>query len=155
MKWIGASAELVMDHPADAVWAFVSNVENFGRWADAVENPRWTSEVEHGVGSTYESEYVWSGKTSHVEYEVTAFEPPAKFSSKTTAGRYPYQGTITIETVDGGTKVTHDMMAGSDGAITAFMFTYLGGLLRPMMRKRLLKELETMEEEIGRDAESA
>ena len=152
MKWIGASAELVMDHPADAVWAFVSNVENFGRWADAVENPRWTSEVEHGVGSTYESEYVWSGKTSHVEYEVTAFEPPMKFSSRTTAGRFPYQGTITIERVEGGTKVTHDMMAGSDGAITAFMFTYLGGFLRPMMRKRLLKELETMEEEIGRDA---
>ena len=154
MKWIGASAELVMDQPVEAVWAFVSNVENFGRWVDAVENPRWTSEGERGVGSTYESEYVWSGKTSHVEYEVTAFEPPAKFSSKTTAGRYPYQGAITIETVDGGTKVTHDMMAGSDGAITAFMFTYLGGFLRPMMRKRLLKELETMSDEIGRDSES-
>ena len=48
-----------------------------------------------------------------------------------------------------------DMMAGSDGAITAFMFTYLGGLLRPMMRSRLLKELETMSDEIGRDAASA
>ena len=151
MKWIGASAELVMDHPVEAVWDFVSNVENFGRWVDAVQAPRWTSEGERGVGSTYESEYVWSGKTSHVEYEVTAFEPPMKFGSRTTAGRYPYQGTITIEAVDGGTKVTHDMMAGSDGAITAFMFTYLGGLLRPMMRKRLLKELQTMGEEIGRD----
>ncbi len=152
MKWIGASAELVMDHPVEAVWDFVSNVENFGRWADAVQEPRWTSEGERGVGSTYESEYVWSGKTSHVEYEVTAFEPPMKFGSRTTAGRYPYQGTITIEAVDGGTKVTHDMMAGSDGAFTEFMFTYLGGLLRPMMRKRLLKELQTMGEEIGRDA---
>ena len=151
MKWIGASAELVMDHPVEAVWDFVSNVENFGRWVDAVQAPRWTSEGERGVGSTYESEYVWSGKTSHVEYEVTAFEPPMKFGSRTTAGRYPYQGTITIEAVDGGTKVTHDMMAGSDGAITAFMFTYLGGLLRPMIRKRLLKELQTMGEEIGRD----
>ena len=152
MKWIGASAEHVMDHSVESVWEFVSNIENFGRWADAVKNPRWTSEGERGVGSTYESEYVWSGKTSHVEYEVTAFEPPMKFGSRTTAGRFPYQGTITIEPVEGGTKVTHDMMAGSDGAITAFMFTYLGGLLRPMMRKRLLKELETMEEEIGRDA---
>ena len=152
MKWIGASAELVMGHSVEAVWEFVSNIENFGRWADAVQEPKWTSEGERGEGSTYESEYVWSGKTSHVEYEVTAFEPPMKFGSRTTAGRFPYQGTITIEPVEGGAKVTHDMMAGSDGAITAFMFTYLGGLLRPMMRKRLLKELETMEEEIGRDA---
>ena len=154
MKWIGATTEHVMDHSVEEVWEFISNIENFGRWADAVQNPRWTSEGERGVGSTYESEYVWSGKTSHVEYEVTAFEPPVKFSSKTTAGRYPYQGTIMIEPVDGGTKVTHDMMAGSDGAITAFMFTYLGGFLRPMMRKRLLKELETMSDEIGRDSES-
>ena len=154
MKWIGATTEHVMGHSVEEVWEFVSNIENFGRWADAVQNPRWTSEGERGVGSTYESEYVWSGKTSHVEYEVTAFDPPVKFSSKTTAGRYPYQGTIMIEPVDGGTKVTHDMMAGSDGAITAFMFTYLGGFLRPMMRKRLLKELETMSDEIGRDSES-
>ena len=154
MKWIGASAELVMDHPVDAVWEFVSNVENFGRWADAVQEPRWTSEGERGVGSTYESEYVWSGKTSHVEYEVTEYEQPVKFGSRTTAGRYPYQGTITIEPVEGGTRVTHDMLAGSDGAITAFMFTYLGWLLRPMMQSRLLKELETMRDEIGGDAVS-
>ena len=44
MKWIGASTELVMDHPVESVWEFVSNIENFGRWADGVEEPRWTSE---------------------------------------------------------------------------------------------------------------
>ena len=44
------------------------------------------------------------------------------------------------------------MMAGSDGAITAFMFTYLRPLLRPLMRKRLLKELQAMSDEIRKDA---
>ena len=63
---------------------------------------------------------------------MTEFEPLVRFASRTTAGRFPYQGTISIEQVDGGTKVTHDMMAGSDGAITAFMFTYLRPLLRPL-----------------------
>ncbi len=155
MKWLGASGEVVMDHPVEAVWEFVSNIENFERWVDAVQEPRWTSEGERGMGSTYESEYLWSGKTSHVAYEVTAFEPPSKFASRTTEGRYPYQGTITIEAVEGGTKVTHDMMAGSDGAITAFMFTVLAGLLRPMMRKRLVAELEVMDAEIGKDAGAA
>ena len=155
MKWIGASAEVVMSHPVEAVWEFVSNIENFGRWVDAVQEPRWTSEGERGVGSTYESEYLWSGKTSHVAYEVTAFEPMEKFASRTTEGRYPYQGAITIEAVEGGTKVTHDMMAGSDGAITAFMFTVLAGLLRPMMRKRLVAELEVMDAEIGKDVATA
>ena len=29
MKWIGASTELVMDHPVEWVWEFVSNIENF------------------------------------------------------------------------------------------------------------------------------
>ena len=152
MKWIGASAELVMDHPVEAVWEFVSNIENFGRWAEGVEGPRWTSEGERGVGSTYESKYTYAGKTHEVEYEVTEFRAPVRFGSKTTAGPFPYQGTITIEKVDGGTKVTHDMMAGSDGAITAFMFTYLRPLLRPLMRKRLLKELQAMSDEIRKDA---
>lgn len=152
MKWIGASAELVMDHPVEAVWEFVSNIENFGRWVDAVQEPRWTSDGERGVGSTYESKYLWAGKTEMVEYEVTEFEPPLKFGTRTTAGRYPYQGTTTIEAVEGGTKVTHDMMAGSDGAITAFMFTYLRIFLRPLMRKRLVKELQVMSDEIRADA---
>lgn len=71
MKWLGASAEYVMDHPVGAVWAFVSNVENFGKWAEGVEEPRWTSGGERGVGSTYESKYVYVGKTHEIEYEVT------------------------------------------------------------------------------------
>jgi len=46
------------------------------------------------------------------------------------------------------------MMAGSDGAITAFMFTVGGVFFRPMMRKRLRKELETMSQEIEKDSQS-
>ena len=37
MKWIGASAEHVMGHSVESVWEFVSNIENFGRWADVVQ----------------------------------------------------------------------------------------------------------------------
>ena len=155
MKWLGASAEYVMDHPAEAVWEFVSNVENFGRWADGVQEPRWTSEGERGVGSTYASAYAYAGKTHEVEYEVTVFDPPLMFGSRTTSGPFPYRGTITIEPTPGGAKVTHDMMAGSDGKFTEFMFTRLGWLLRPLMRKRLRKELQAMSDEIAKDASIA
>ncbi len=156
MKWLGASAELTMSHSVEAVWEFVSNVENFGRWADGVREPQWTSEGERGVGSTYSSKYVYAGKTSDVEYEITSFEPPNKLGSRTTAGPFPYQGTISIESVEDGTKVVHDMMAGSDGAFTEFMFKYFGRLmLRPLMRKRLRKELHAMSDEIGRDTATA
>ena len=155
MKWLDASVVSAMDHPVEAVWEFVSNVENMGRWVKEVEGPRWTSDGERGVGSTFESKYEYGGKTQDMDYEVTVYDPPTKFGIRTTAGRFPYRGILTIESVDGGTKVTHDMMAGSDGAITAFMFTIGGALLRPMMRRRLRKELETMSEEIRKDASSA
>lgn len=153
MKWLGASAEYVMDHPVEAVWDFVSNVENNDRWVEGVLAPRWTSDGEPTVGSTYESKYKYAGKTHDVEYEVTAYEPPRKFGSRTTSGPFPYDGAITMQAVDGGTKVTHEMMAGSDGAFTEFMFTALGWLLRPMVRKRLRKEIETMSEEIRKAAD--
>ncbi len=154
MKWLDASADYVMDYPAQVVWEFVSNVENMGRWIKEVKEPNWTSEYESGLGSTFASQYEYAGKTHDLEYEVIAYEPPTKFATKTTAGRFPYQGTITIKSVDGKTKVTHDMMAGSDGAITAFMFTVGAAFFRPMMRKRLRKELETMSEEIRKGASS-
>lgn len=54
--------------------------------------------------------------------------------------------------MNGGTKVTHDMMAGSDSAITALIFACLGPFIRPMMRKRLLKELRTMGDAIRANA---
>ena len=152
MKWLGVSAEYVMDHPVEAVWEFVSNEENNERWVNGVLAPRWTSDGERAVGSTYESRYEYAGKTHDVEYEVTAYDPPSVFGSRTTSGPFPYAGTIKIQAVDGGTKVTHEMMAGSDGAFTEFMFTALGWLLRPMMRKRVRKEIETMGEEIRKDA---
>ena len=67
-----------MDHPVESVWEFVSNIENFGRWSEGVEEPRWTSEGERGVGSTYGSKYTYAGKTHEVEYEVTEFAPPCE-----------------------------------------------------------------------------
>ena len=92
MKWIGASTELVMDHPVEWVWEFVSNIENFGRWADGVEEPRWTSEGERGVGSTYESKYAYAGKTHEVEYEVTEFRAASEVRFPHHRGAVPVSG---------------------------------------------------------------
>ena len=151
MKWLNVLADHVMDHPADAVWDFVSNVENMGRWVKDVKGPRWTSEGERGVGSTFESGYEYGGKTHELKYEVTGFRPPTEFATRTTGGCFPHQSTITVESVDGETKVTHDMMAGSDGVVTAFMFAVGGAFFKLMMRRRVLQESETMSEEIGKD----
>jgi len=41
MKWLGMSADYVMAHPIEAVWEFVSNVENMGRWVEGVKEPKW------------------------------------------------------------------------------------------------------------------
>ena len=58
------------------------------------------------------------------------------------------------ESVEGGTKVTHDIMAGSDGVFTAVMFTVMGPLLKPIMRKQLRRELESMNAEIAKGADA-
>ena len=51
MKWIGASTELVMDHPVESVWEFVSNIENFrddGQTVSRSRDGRRRESVESG-----------------------------------------------------------------------------------------------------------
>ena len=68
-----AAAEIVVNKPIQDVWAFVSNIENMDRWVKGVTEPKWTSEGEMGVDSTFASKYTYRNKTFDIVYSVTAF----------------------------------------------------------------------------------
>ncbi len=72
---------------------------------------------------------------------VTAFEPPHRFSVKSTSGPFPYEGVVTLEAQGNATGMTNTLDAGSDSWATSVIFTLFGLLIRPMMRRRLHKEL--------------
>ena len=141
-----ASASIIIDKLIDAVFAFAANVENMDKWVIGVTEPRRTSDGAFGVGSTFFSKYTYGGKTSDINYVVTAHEPPRRHAVKATSGPFPFEGTIDLEPAGNGTKITNTIDAGSDSTATSVIFFLCGPVLRVMMRKQLRKELEGLKQ---------
>ena len=74
-----------------------------------------------------------------------------KLTVRSTSGPFPFEGTLTLEPVQGGTRLKNEITAGSDSGCTSFLFTVFPWLLRPMMRGRLRKELNLLKEVIERE----
>lgn len=96
---------VVIDRPAEEVFAFVANIEKQAEWAGPVLESRQTSEGPLGVGTTYTQVTHMLGRQVDANFEVTEYEPNRKLSSKTTSGPVDIQMTFTLEAVDGGTQV--------------------------------------------------
>ncbi len=96
---------VVINRPAEEVFAFMADIEKQALWAGPVSESRQTSEGPLGVGTTYTQVTHLLGRRMESNFEVTEYEPNRKFSSKTTSGPMEIQSTLTVEAADGGTKV--------------------------------------------------
>ena len=139
-----ASTSITIDRPVEQAFAFVADPETMYRWVIGVTQPKRTSEGEFGLGSTFDSKYTYRGKTFDVSYLATEFEPPTRYGFKSTAGPFPSEGLIELETAGTRTRVAFTIDAGSDSVATTVIFALFGPLIRMLMRRHLHKELEAL-----------
>jgi carbon monoxide dehydrogenase subunit G len=109
MTIIEASIEI--NHPVEAVYAFLTNLENL-----KAQNPGITSVTLNGpfaVGTHYTIKGQVMGRDFSTENEIVALEPNKKFGTKTLAAppASPVTNTYTLEASGSGTKLTTSMDA--------------------------------------------
>ena len=145
MANIVASGSGTINKPAMTVWDFLVDPATLHFWVKDVKKPGiWidggTPEV---VGSKYRIDYEYGRKTNEIIFEVTSSEPGKKFGVNTVEGPYPITADYDlVESSDGkSTDVSFTMNARSDSKFTAVMFAITGWIAKPMMRRRLGKEL--------------
>ena len=138
------SAELIINKGIEDVWAYVSDFGKMEEWVEGVSDGAQVSEGDLEVGAKLRSKYRYRGKTVDVEYEVTEFNPPSRFSAKSTEGPFPFEILIELTTYVGSTRVTNTIDAGSDSVMTNIVSYLLGSFVRKSMNRRMLKELETL-----------
>ena len=136
-----ATASIFVDRPISAVWSFVADVANMESWVNGVSDLVRTSEGELGIGSTFQSNYTYAGKTHPVTYVITEFDPPNCITMRSTSGPFPFEGSTELHEEAEGTRVFNTIDAEPTNAFLTVWFAMLGVVLKLMMRRQLRKEL--------------
>jgi uncharacterized membrane protein len=125
--------------PAEAVFAYLSNVENDPKWQPSVVAAKMTSEGPPGVGSTGVHRVKFMGMTDEYGWEVTEFEEPKRIAWRLTSGPLTGRMSYAVDAGDDGATVAIQMEGEFHGLRR--LLTPLAG---PMGRKQTRDDLANL-----------
>ena len=138
MTDITTTAEI--ERPATVVFDFVADMANNPQWQQGQQRCEWTSEPPHGIGSTYDQEARFLGKTVTSSFEVTEFEPGRLIRIVSTAGTMPIDVTRTVEALGDQRCRVSARVQGDPPRV----FRLLGPLLDKMVSRNVAKDYERL-----------
>lgn len=118
---IKTEVAVIIQRPIEEVFAYVTDVANFPRWAGAVVvESRQTSPGPLGVGTTFVqvNRFLLLRFTS--QFTVKVYRPPSEFVYQTTAGLFQFTGHYTFAPVAGGTRFLSRDRAVPGGPLKLF-----------------------------------
>lgn len=109
-----AEFSVVINRPVEDVFAVISNPNNNPKWQSGTLEGKQTSPGPIGVGTTVRFVRMFLGRRIENEQEITEFEPNRRFAAKGTKP-FPGQMSVTVERIEGGTRVRATMEAEPSG----------------------------------------
>ena len=146
-----ATASLRIDRSADEVFSYVTDVSRMPEWVSGVRDARLVSD-RMGLGAKYV--VVYTGMTrrpAEMEVEVTDFERPRLFGSRTTRGPFEFEGRIEVVD-DGDATVVTSTARATDDLATRVVWTLLGWLITKPWMARVGTELENLAAAMDRNS---
>ena len=124
---------VVINRPIEEVFDFMADIENAPQWRSGlVEVKKLSDELVVGAKATEVLQFL--GRRMETTYEITEYEPNKKFSFKTTSGPVPMEGGFTVESAEGGTKVTFKIQGEAGGFFK---------LAEPILARMVRRQVET------------
>jgi carbon monoxide dehydrogenase subunit G len=125
-----ASNEVTIERPPEAVFDFLANAENDGRWRSGVLSIERQS--GEGVGTRYRQLVKGpGGRRAKANIEITELEPGRRIGFRTTSGPVRPTGRYELEPSNGGTRVRLTLSAE------------LGGLKRMLLSNAVGRAMTT------------
>lgn len=139
---------VLVNSSTEKVWAFITNVENYDKWApDAIE-PKQTSEGPFGLGTTFSLKFKMGRRLYDISGEVTEFAPPSHMALRHKGGPFAMQEWFDIKAANAGAMMTHKVsLVPENGALRA-LFTLAGPVLRLAMKGQMNKELRALKQHV-------
>ena len=105
-----------IDRPREEVFAFLVDFDRAAEWAPEITRVEMLTGGPLRVGSRYR-EMRWTSKgESHIDMEVTAFDPPGRYSAAFDAGGYHATFNYMFTPDGDGTRVEMSCIVRADGA---------------------------------------
>ena len=125
------TASIEIEQPAAEVFAYVADFEQNPTWQGGMRSCRWTSEPPLRVGSTYDQQASFLGRSINSSFVVTALEPGASITIETTESTFPITVTRAVEAISETSCRVSATVDGGPGGVLAV----LGVLMRPLAQR--------------------
>lgn len=124
---IEVTVDIAVDRPPGEVFAYWSDWTNNPTWQSGMRSCTWTSEPPLRVGSTYDQEASFLGRTIRTPFEVTEHEPGRRVRIRSTGGPLPLDITRQVEPLASGGTRLHATIRGEPSGLM--------GLLEPLTQR--------------------
>ena len=118
--------------PPDEVFAFISDFANNPQWQNGMKSCTWTSDPPLRLGSTYDQEASFLGRSILSQFEVIAYEPGKMVKATSPAGTFPITFTRSVEPHGDGTRVKALIEGDASG-----VFKLAEPLMAPLVRRSI------------------
>lgn len=125
---------VVIARPPQEVFDFLAEFKNLSVYDAFVSVSGQVGDGPPGLGTRGWGTTRFMGQQSDWTVEYTEFEPPRRMVSRTVEGTRDVTATFTLETADGGTRVTERLEAGAMGG-------FLDKLPEPLVNRLLGRSL--------------
>jgi len=126
---------VVINLPAEEIFAYVSNFENLVEWSGAVISIRKTSPGSLDVGARMESTIRFLGRWLNMTYEIVEYEPCRHLAFKSISGVAPCFFCYQFEQVEGNrTNFSQETMIDLTGTPL--------GLAESVVKNAVLRQIE-------------
>ncbi|MFA1611897.1 SRPBCC family protein [Halobellus rubicundus] len=139
-----AAATVTVERDIEDVFAYLAAVTTMDDWVKGVSETRHTGGTPGEVGATYAYRYRSAGTTRSMEMTVEAVERPTRLVIGVPDGSLAFTSEITLEAVDGGTRVTNAIDATVTGRGLALLTAVAPPLVRWLATREMTGELEQL-----------
>jgi uncharacterized protein YndB with AHSA1/START domain len=137
-----AEASTIINKPIETVFTFTTDSEKITTWSTIKEVKRlFGSPV--GVGTKDALVIEFLGQKIETTTEVTAYDPPHRYAYKSISGPVPFENTLLLTSIEGGTKVDL-ILEGEPGGL----FKMAGPAIVPLARKQLESQLSILKKTV-------
>ena len=141
------SARVDISRPIADVFAFLDEPANDLKWISGLVVSEQTSEGSVSVGTTGRRVNQFMGRRIETTWELTEYTPPMRAAFKSTSGDMSYTGSMELEAVDGGTRLSYSVDVQMGGFFWRLLDPLAGMIGQHQFRSDMNRLKELLETE--------
>jgi hypothetical protein len=137
--------EIIIGGPAEAVFDFVADQRNEPRYNPRMIRADKVSDGSVGKGTVFRSAARFMGRTAEMRSELTGYDRPGRLASRTTTEQADIDGTLTFDSVPGGTRMrwSWTVRPKSAARVPALVISWIGRRQEQAIWASMKRYLET------------